>query len=133
MNCLLIDDDLDDQDFFTMALDELSIKVSLKTANNGMEALEFLRETQYQPQVIFMDINMPRMDGWECLAEIRKIDRLRTVPVVIYTTSENYFRPGELKEKGVMEYVTKQPRVSSLVILLEALFEKINAKKTYAG
>ena len=132
MNCLLIDDDSDDRDFFSMALEELALKVSLKTANNGIEVLEFLKQTQYKPDVIFIDINTPRMDGWECLAEIKKIDRLHTVPVVIYTTSENYFRPSDLKDRGVMEHVTKQPGISSLVNLLETVFERINKRKTYA-
>ena len=132
MNCFLIDDDQDDQDFFSLALEELTIKVSLRKAYNGIDALALLNKKNYKPDVIFIDINMPRMDGWECLAEIKKINALTYVPIIIYTTSDNYFTPSDLKAKGVMGFVTKQPSISSLVVLLEALFEKIIITKTYA-
>ena len=132
MNCFLIDDDPDDQDFFSLALEELGIQVSLKKAYSGIEAMELLNDITFNPDIIFIDINMPRMDGWECLNEIKKIDRLKAVPIVIYTTSDNYFRESDLKAKGVMEFVTKQPGISSLVVLLDALFEKMIAKQSYA-
>lgn len=132
MDCYLIDDDSDDRDFFEIALEELDEKICLKTANNGIEALEFLKEANYTPDVIFMDINMPRMDGWECLAEIKKIEKLQSVPVIIYTTSENYFGPGLLKERGAIKHVTKQPGVSALVLLLKNVFKKITANTSYA-
>lgn len=125
MLCYLIDDDLDDQEFFLLALQEVNTSFHLMTSNNGVDALERLSKEKIAPDVIFLDLNMPRLDGWECLKRLKAIDHLQTTPVVIYSTSE----PTHLAGKKAEFFVTKQPKISELVIKLKDIFSQIQAGK----
>ena len=92
---LLVEDDPDDQDLFELALQEVDANVKLEKARDGIEALERLQQsTLEKPELIILDINMPRMNGQEFLAEIKKDETLTAIPVVLYsTTSEtNYVK-----------------------------------------
>ena len=85
---LLIDDDIDDAGLFREALDRVAPSVSLQCFSEGEEALQSLMEEKNAlPDIIFLDINMPKVNGWECLAKLRKAGRLKQVPVFIYSTS----------------------------------------------
>lgn len=85
---LLVDDDLDDVDLFREALNEVDSLVNFHSAKNGLEALELLHSTQIiTPDLIFLDINMPAMNGWRCLAELKNTPLLKQIPVVMYSTS----------------------------------------------
>ena len=84
----LIDDDPDDQHVFAEALSEIDGSVSLLTASNGLEALETLRKGSSRlPDLIFLDLNMPKMNGKQFLKELKSEPNLQDIPVVIYTTS----------------------------------------------
>jgi CheY-like chemotaxis protein len=122
--CFLIDDDIDDQAIFALALDEVEMPVRFVVANNGIEALEKLRTNEsFVPDFIFLDLNMPRMHGRECLAEIKKIDRLEDVPVIIYSTSSDPRDVVETKQLGAAEYIVKPSSVSTLSELLKGIFK----------
>lgn len=84
---LLVEDDKDDQYFFIKALSEMDDVSLFSVANNGQEALDLLRAAETLPALIFMDINMPVMNGVECLSEMVVDPRIRDIPVVILTTS----------------------------------------------
>ena len=89
---ILADDDADDRDFFADALNEISVQTELTTANDGIELMTALEETVTEPpppHVIFLDLNMPRKNGFECLKEIRDTQKLKNIPVVIFSTSSN--------------------------------------------
>lgn len=89
---ILADDDADDRDFFADALNEISVQTELTTANDGIELMNTLAETVTEPpppHVIFLDLNMPRKNGFECLKEIRETPKLINIPVVIFSTSSN--------------------------------------------
>src|SRR5215211_629081 len=87
-NIALADDDADDQMLFQMALKEVSRDVVLDTYNNGIQLLQALMQPGAElPQMIFLDLNMPRKNGMECLEEIRADQRLQHIPIVILTTS----------------------------------------------
>jgi CheY-like chemotaxis protein len=88
LTCFLIDDDPDDHDIFKMALNGISDRLQCVTAADGADGIEKLeRNEEFTPDYIFLDLNMPRVDGRACLKEIRKIERLTKVPVIIYSTS----------------------------------------------
>lgn len=85
---VLADDDEDDRSFFKRAIDEVRVKTVLNTFNDGEQLMDYLlkKETSL-PDVIFLDLNMPRKGGIECLEEIRRIKQLKDISVVIYSTS----------------------------------------------
>src|SRR6266487_683666 len=85
---LLADDDADDQQLFKEALNEIDKSIRCLTASSGEEALNKLKTDLKQlPDYIFLDLNMPRMNGLECLVEIKKTNTLKHIPVIIYSTS----------------------------------------------
>jgi CheY-like chemotaxis protein len=87
-SCLLIDDDPDDQEIFLMCIGKISEPVNCITANSGVDAIEMLQShTQYTPNYIFLDVNMPKMNGIECLKNIKKIDRLKHTKIYMYSTT----------------------------------------------
>jgi CheY-like chemotaxis protein len=92
-NVLLVEDSPGDVRLTREAFREANGAVQLHVASDGVEAIAFLRqEGQYadapRPDFILLDLNLPRMDGREVLAQIKADDDLRTIPVVILTTSE---------------------------------------------
>ena len=104
----LIDDDPDDQHVFAEALSEIDTSVRLFTASNGLEALETLRQsTTSLPDLIFLDLNMPKMNGKQFLKEIKNDPRLQHIPVVIYTTSSAKADKEESLQLGATGFIVK--------------------------
>jgi CheY-like chemotaxis protein len=86
----LADDDEDDRLFFTDAFDEMKIKTVVNTVKNGRELIEFLDHPEsVLPNIIFLDLNMPILNGIECLKEIKLNDRFKDIAVAIYSTSSS--------------------------------------------
>lgn len=118
--CFLIDDDDDDQEIFSLALSNIDEGINCVTANDGIEALEKLHlENDFTPHFIFLDLNMVRMNGRECLVEIKKIGRLQEVPVIIYSTSSEQKDIIETKMLGASDYIVKPPNMTLLEKKLE--------------
>lgn len=108
LKVLLADDDSDDCMFFQRALNELITSTQLTTVHDGEELMKYLTENSEElPHVLFLDINMPRKDGIECLAEIRKNDRLKNLPVVIFSTSNSWSTINKLFASGAHVYIRK--------------------------
>jgi CheY-like chemotaxis protein len=123
MKCLLIDDDIDDQEIFHMALQDLNNSIDCQFASDGVNALETLtRDELFLPHCIFIDINMPRMDGVECLEKIKKINRLRNVPVCMYSTSADPNIVAKTKSLGAVDFIVKPSNISELGDLLSRFF-----------
>jgi CheY-like chemotaxis protein len=113
--CFLIDDDIDDQEIFTLVLKSVNPTITCITANDGIEAVAKLTtEETFNPDYIFLDLNMPRMDGKECLQEIKKIDRLKKVPIIIYSTSSEQNDVLATRAMGASGYLEKQSSVAEL-------------------
>lgn len=105
---LIIDDDPDDREFFCEALGEVDPSIRCLTAENGEDGLALLKSKKDGlPHVIFLDMNMPRLNGKQCLAEIKKIKELCHIPVVIYTTTRQEDDAEELHELGAALFLTK--------------------------
>ena len=105
---LLVDDDPDDQHVFAEALLEVDDSVSLITASNGLEALERLMEhTLPLPDLIFLDLNMPKMNGKQFLKEIKNRSQLSQIPVVIYSTSSARIDKEETLSLGALDFIVK--------------------------
>ena len=119
---LLIDDDADDQEIFAIALEEVAPSYNFISANNGVEALEKLKEGEVKPDCIFLDLNMPRMNGKQCLQEIKQQSNLREIPVVIYSTSSESREKAQMLAMGASAYVTKRPQITELITSLRDVF-----------
>jgi len=122
-NLLLADDDTDDCIFFKEVLEELEITASLTIVNDGVELMRLLsKKTDTLPDVLFLDLNMPRKNGFECLLEIKLNDKLKHLPVVIFSTSLDMQVVNLLYEKGAHYYIRKPGEFSKLKkVIHEAL------------
>jgi CheY-like chemotaxis protein len=88
LNVLIVDDDEDDRALFCDAVSEINPSISCLTAQNGEEALDALRSFRFpRPDIIFLDLNMPRLSGMDCLTELKNDDLLKEIPAFIYSTS----------------------------------------------
>lgn len=114
MNCLLIDDDSDDRSIFAHVLTKINPSVSLETAFDGVDAIEKLKSGLVKPDLIFLDLNMPKMDGKQCLAEIKADLELRCIPVVIYSTSNSSGDIQQTQDLGACDYLIKPFDVAEL-------------------
>jgi CheY-like chemotaxis protein len=126
LNCiLLIDDDPDDNFFHQVIIKQMNIVDRIDVANDGVEALEYLRSETTPPELIFLDINMPRMNGWEFLAEYKQLyaEQKAKAIVIFLTTSAN---PEDLKRARQIEEVsgfeTKPLSAESLTEILQEHF-----------
>jgi len=123
LSCVLIDDDADDREIFSIALGRISGNILLKTAADGQEGLHLLKLSEV-PDFIFLDLNMPRFNGRQCLTEIRKIPTHLDVPVVIYTTSFQQHDKEELLSMGASHFISKPSDIDRLTTLLSTFFEQ---------
>jgi len=88
LNILLADDDTDDCLFFNKALEELQLSTHLTTVRDGEQLMSYLSEnSKLLPDVLFLDLSMPRKNGFECLSDIKKDEKLKDIPVVMFSTS----------------------------------------------
>jgi CheY-like chemotaxis protein len=111
---MIIDDDDDDRFFFCSAVKKINSSYICQEAKNGKEALEILRDTIKLPDFIFLDINMPIMGGKECLAELKKDDNLKHIPVIMYTTSSFQIDIETTRQLGAADYFIKSFDISKL-------------------
>jgi CheY-like chemotaxis protein len=121
-DCLLIEDDEDDQEIFVMALQKVDDEISCFIAKDGVEGLKTLSDLSYTPRYIFVDINMPKMNGIECLERIKRLEHLRNSRVIMYSTSSDAGIIRQCKELGADDYLTKPPGLTPLVASLNTIF-----------
>jgi len=104
----LADDDFDDCEFFEDALKSLCLENELTTAHDGKELMDILsEELPPPPKLIFLDLNMPRKNGFECLTEIRNTSKLKDIPVVVLTTSSDGDTVNKAYQLGANGYICK--------------------------
>ena len=126
---LLVEDNPDDVDLTMMALQKSRISNEVVVVGDGVEALEYLfargsftgRDPEIMPQVILLDLNMPRMDGLEFLRRIRAEDKTRLLPVVVLTTSNEDRDRIESYKLGANSYVRKPVDFNQFVEAVQQL------------
>ena len=114
ISILLADDDKDDCLLFQDALEELPLQTHLSVVNNGEQLMTYLHKEKETPTVLFLDLNMPRKSGLECLAEIRRIQKLKNIPVVIFSTSGSEIAIEKTYTLGATYFICK-PRSYGLL------------------
>lgn len=108
ISIFLADDDEDDCMLFEDALKEVNGEADLTVINNGEELMKALNKRVLAgPQIIFLDLNMPRKNGFECLQEIRKSQKFKDIRVVILSTSSQAGSVNKAFEEGADLYVCK--------------------------
>ena len=118
---LLVDDDADDRDIFKMALSETGESVRLITAGDAEEALRWIDSTSELPHFIFLDLNMPRMSGTQCLIEMKKNVELVHTPIVVYSTSSAERDREAAVAAGAHAFFTKPSAIGELTDRLKRL------------
>jgi CheY-like chemotaxis protein len=121
---LLIDDDVDDSELFREALEETDRSVFLHCSENGEEALKLLKEID-KPSIIFLDINMPRMNGWECLKKLKSSAEYKDIPVIMYSTSSHQREVDIAIDLGALSFFTKPHSYLELKNMIKGVLEKI--------
>ena len=123
LSLLLADDDLDDCAFFKEALAELPVNASLTTVNDGVQLMQLLSEKEHElPDALYLDLNMPRKNGLDCLSEIKQNIKLKKLPVIIFSTSLDPAIVNQLHENGANYYIRKPAEFSNLKkIILRSL------------
>lgn len=123
--CFLIDDDIDDQEIFQMALQRIDQNINFIAANNGVEGLQKLKEdSSFVPDYIFLDVNMPKMNGMQCLPEIRKLGHLKDVKIIMYSTSTDAGIISSSKRLGADDFLVKPDKIGLLINKLAQILEK---------
>ncbi len=113
-----IDDDDDDIDFFATAVNQLSAAVSYFSFTNAGEALQKLVTGETAPDVIFLDLNMPVINGQEFLLRLKTIESLQDIPVIILSSSSDPYTIEQLKTQGAIDFLTKPSGIKELINLL---------------
>ncbi|RZJ53159.1 MAG: response regulator [Flavobacterium sp.] len=118
---LLADDDLDDTEMFCEALEDINENIICHCAANGNEALKILEELDKNPELIFLDVNMPVMSGWECLKALKKDKRFKDIPVIMISTSSHKKDMDIAADLGSMCYFVKPNHFNDLKHVLSSI------------
>lgn len=121
-NFLVIDDDGDDRELFSEALASVDPEIGCYFAEDAEEALKKLDDGEFDgPHVVFLDINLPGMSGWQCLTELKKHDKHRHIPVIMYSTSSHQRDREIAGDLGAVCFVTKPSDFKKLREILKEI------------
>ena len=118
---MLIDDDLEDHQLFAERLAEYNESIKVIPAYDGPEALKILEKAS--PDYIFLDMNMPKMNGLEVLEKLKEHETLKSIPVYIYSTSDGYITGRPAIKLGAVQYFQKPENSEGLKIIFTSVFE----------
>jgi CheY-like chemotaxis protein len=122
---LIIDDDEDDRQFFLEVVAQINPTIIFTESHNGQEVLHTLDNTITLPDVIFLDLNMPRLNGFYWLQQLKKNDRTSAIPVIIYTTSKQKEDMEAAKRLGAEHYIIKPNSTEDLIKEIEFVLKNI--------
>ncbi len=120
IHVLLADDDEDDRLIFKGALEEVKVKTRVTLVNDGVQLMEYLTKAENdRPDIVFLDLNMPRKNGIECLQEIRRDKNIKDLSIAIYSTSASDYDIEDTFVKGANIYIKKPNDFPALVKVLD--------------
>ena len=129
LHILLADDDEDDRQFFIDAVSSIAPSVKLTTAHDGEELINKLKKNKSElPDFIFLDLNMPYKNGLECLKEIKSMELLKNIPVLIYSTSANKDQIDTTYRNGATMYIEKPASFDGIIRVLKTIFSSDPSK-----
>lgn len=119
LNIIIAEDDYDDQLLFEEAINELPVSVEITTFKNGDELMEWLTDDQNKlPDALYLDLNMPRKNGFAALSEIKKNPELQNLPVIIFSTATNKAMIKQVFKDAAHFYIRKPANFWELKALL---------------
>lgn len=125
IRCFLVDNDVEDQEIFILALREIDPLITCLVADGGRSAIDkFSLDPSFIPRFIFIDMNMPLMNGIDCLRELRKLEHLKEVPIYMYSTAEDQRLMSQVKILGATDFIIKPSSFRGLIDLLEKLLQR---------
>lgn len=123
LNVLLIEDDTIEVMKLNRTVSKLQLNHKIVTANNGEEALEILNVKGFLPDIILLDLNMPKMNGIEFLSILKNDENLRHIPAIILTTSKNQKDLLECYKIGIAGYVLKPLKYEDYIDKIQNLLD----------
>lgn len=124
---LVIDDDSDDRELFSEALASVDPAIVCDQATDGAEALKRLTLSENdKPDIVFLDINMPVMNGWQFLTKLKSEDQYKHIPVIVYTTSSNAKDKLIADNLGALCFITKPHAFGRLKNMLGIVVTHVN-------
>lgn len=114
---LYIDDDEEDLEIFSVVTKEFRNEIDLRSFTSASKALKKIISGELLPEIIFIDLNMPGMDGFEFLAEIKKQSDIK-IPIVVLSTSSQQSTKQNVEKLGADGYITKPNSIREFVRLL---------------
>jgi CheY-like chemotaxis protein len=127
---MLIDDDPDDQLFFRDAIHSVRPDLRCELASSCAEAFKHLEDPP-PPDFIFMDLNMPLMNGFDCLAHLKNKRELKNIPVIIFTTSKNLNDISRTRQLGATLFMTKPDDFNVLCKKLNRVIQRDSFEGQY--
>ncbi len=121
--CLLVDDDADDQEIFCTVIDAIAPSSKCYTAFNGQSALAMLQSGEVHPDIIFLDVNMPLMNGRQFLQEANQARLIGDVPIIVMTTSADHRTKSDVLDLGATRFITKPDRFSEWEVVLKQVID----------
>lgn len=123
----LADDDKEDRELFMEVLDEIDKSVTIVDFDNGVTLMDALLHSEHRlPDAIYLDLNMPLMNGEECLDDIKNEPHLAHIPIIIYSTYVDEVMAAKFKLKGANWYLIKPNSYRELKKLLRKSLENIH-------
>ena len=127
LNILLADDDTDDCIFFKEALEDMKKSIQLTTVHDGEQLMHLLINNENElPHVLFLDLNMPRKNGFECLLEIKLNEKLKQLPVIIFSTSFEQDVVNQLYLNGALYFIRKPSEFTQFKKIIQQTIELIS-------
>ena len=123
LQLLYVDDDENELFFFRRAVRLASVPIAIEAAEDGEQALERLQLGETMPDIVLLDIRMPRMSGFEVLEEVRRRGRTRELPVIMFSTSSHDMDIRRAKELGATTYCVKPGGVEDLTRFVQRLYD----------
>jgi CheY-like chemotaxis protein len=124
----LADDDQDDRLLFKEALDEIDVAIAIEDFDNGVTLMDnLLNKNKPLPDLIYLDLNMPLMNGEECLHDIKNEPELSQIPIIIYSTYVDQAGAASLQLKGADLYLQKPDSFNKLKNLLKKSLDLIKS------
>jgi CheY-like chemotaxis protein len=131
---VMADDDLDDQELMRKGMKDCRVKVEINAVYNGLQLMDYLlkreayKNIRSAPDLVLLDLNMPLMDGFEVLKEIRKHDSLKSIPVYVITTSRSKSDREKALQLGANGFYSKGSSSKDIIAIMREICEECFAK-----